>query len=264
MNALARQPLSGSTALNATHDTTTETTMTDTRHAGLITPGNAPHLADLNDDNSPYPALLAIFCDDCAFEHSADYLVPADSTKAERFEIARDHLRSNLGWICDGSGDYCPDCVKARATAPYETKTDHPECPDCGNGCGGHALETYHVDCGENVANCACPNRPAPAGRSLILGEINAERFRQIEKFGEQHREDGVDPHLRYIADNARKSCQAHEAKGGATWNDVLSEEYYEAVTETDQAKLRAELVQVAAVCVAWVEDIDSRTPATP
>lgn len=101
-----------------------------------------------------------------------------------------------------------------------------------------------------------CPEC-APA---QVLAEVRTERLRQLSKWGVQHRRDGVDPHLRYIADNARKACQAHEIKGGATWNDVLSEEYYEAITETDLAKLRAELVQVAAVCVAWIEDIDSRT----
>lgn len=145
----------------AVHNTTTETTMTDTRRLGLITPDNAPRLADLNDDTSPYPSQITITCDGCPAVNTNDYLVPADSTKVERFEIAREHLRTNLGWSCDGHGDYCPDCVKARAAAPYETETDHPECPDCGNGCGGHAPETYHVDCGENVADCTCPNRPA-------------------------------------------------------------------------------------------------------
>lgn len=136
--------------------------MTDTRHPGLITPDNAPRLADLNDDALPYPSQITIFCDRCGIENTADYLVPADATKDERFEIAREHMRSNLGWTCDEAGDRCPACVKLRATLPYETAIDTPECPDCGNGCGGHAPETYHVDCGENVADCECPNRPTP------------------------------------------------------------------------------------------------------
>jgi hypothetical protein len=227
---------------------------------GPITPANAPRLADLNDDTAPYPSQITVFCDECGDEITADYLVPADSTSTDRLEIARDHLR-NHGWSCNKAGDYCPDCVKARTAAAYETETDQPECPDCGNGCGGHAPETYHVDCGENITDCTCPNRPAPAARSLILGEINAERFRQIAKFGEQHREDGTGgPVMRSESDRMRAACDYLARNGGADWRAVLLEEVYEAMAEEDQAKLRAELTQVAAVCVAWIEDIDSRT----
>lgn len=135
--------------------------MTDTRHPGLITPDNAPCLSDLNDDTSPYPTQITIFCDNCGVENTADYLVTADSTSAERLDIARDHMRTQLGWTCDENGDHCPACVRLRAGLPYETAIDTPECPDCGNGCGGHDPETYHVDCGRNVADCQCPHRPA-------------------------------------------------------------------------------------------------------
>lgn len=148
--------------------------MTDTRHPGLITPDNAPRLADLNDDAAPYPSEITITCDGHPGWVTAYYLVPADSTQAERFGIARDHLRTRLGWSCDEHGDYCPDCVKARAAAPYETETDRPECPDCGNGCGGHAPETYHVDCGENVTDCTCPNRPTLPTTDQILANLAA------------------------------------------------------------------------------------------
>ena len=87
--------------------------MTDTRQPGLITPDNAPRLADLNDDTSPYPSQITITCDGCPGWVTADYLVPADSTKTERFEIARDHLRNHLDWTCDENGDYCLNCTKA-------------------------------------------------------------------------------------------------------------------------------------------------------
>lgn len=40
----------------------------------------------------------------------------------------------------------------------------------------------------------------------------------------------------------------------------MLLEEVFEAMAESDLVKLRAELVQTSAVCVAWIEDIDSRT----
>lgn len=43
-----------------------------------------------------------------------------------------------------------------------------------------------------------------------------------------------------------------------ATWADVLSEEFLEAVAEVDPVKLRAELLQVAAVAARWVEYLDT------
>lgn len=183
--------------------------MTDTRQPGLITPGNAPRLADLNDDTTPYPAQLTITCDGCPVVNTADYLVPADSTKAERFEIARKHLRT-LGWSCTETGDWCPGCVMLP-----------------------------------------------------VLEDVQAERMRQITKWGVQHREDDTGGEIGYWAaqaEFAREACQAAESRGGAPWRMVLAEEFYEALAESDPAALRAELVQIAAVCVAWVEDIDSRT----
>lgn len=93
-------------------ETAAEASVVDTRHPGLITPGNAPCLADLDDDTSPYPAQITITCDGCPGLYTADYLVPAASTKAERFEIARDHLRG-IGWSSSENGDFCPTCVKA-------------------------------------------------------------------------------------------------------------------------------------------------------
>jgi len=45
------------------------------------------------------------------------------------------------------------------------------------------------------------------------------------------------------------------------TWRDILYEEVLEAYVETDWSALRAELVQVAAVAVAWIEHLDRRGP---
>lgn len=182
--------------------------MTDTRHPGLITPDNAPRLADLDDDTTPYPAQLTITCDGCPTLSTEDYLVPADSTSSERFEIAREHLRGTLGWSCTDNGDYCPGC----SMVP-------------------------------------------------VLAEVQAERMRQIAKWGVQRRADGTPSgSATFNVEAAKRHCQRMEAAGGAHWAAVLSEEFFEAMAESDLANLRAELVQVAAVCVAWVEDIDSRT----
>lgn len=49
----------------------------------------------------------------------------------------------------------------------------------------------------------------------------------------------------------------------GATWLLIALEEVFEALAESDPAKLRAELVQSAAVHVAWIEAIDRRSVVT-
>ncbi|MVO84152.1 hypothetical protein GPA10_05045 [Streptomyces sp. p1417] len=117
--------------------------------------------------------------------------------------------------------------------------------------------------------------------------EIDAERQRQLTKFGEQHHPD-IEPRdipvvtHHYYASRADiwKQVNAERATpstGGrcaacpgsasgphthTAWDGVLLEEVYEALAESEPAKLRAELVQVAAVCAAWIADIDSRTAA--
>jgi hypothetical protein len=93
---------------------------------------------------------------------------------------------------------------------------------------------------------------------------IDAERQRQLEKFGDQHHPDGTGSLTQVLeADKAREGCQAAFERGDGTWMHVLIEEVFEALAEEDPAKLRAELVQVASVCAAWVTDIDSRGGST-
>jgi len=103
-----------------------------------------------------------------------------------------------------------------------------------------------------------------PTERHPILDEIAAERARQVAKWGEQNHPDGTGGHGRLRdADAARRECQRQFAEGTGTWLDILDEEVAEAYAEEDPAALRAELIQVAAVAVAWIEAIDRR-PATP
>lgn len=42
-------------------------------------------------------------------------------------------------------------------------------------------------------------------------------------------------------------------AAGEGTWRHILEEEFYEAMAETNPKRLKAELIQVAAVCLSWV-----------
>ncbi|MFJ2174366.1 NUDIX hydrolase [Streptomyces sp. NPDC087851] len=95
-----------------------------------------------------------------------------------------------------------------------------------------------------------------------VLAEIAGERRRQDDKFGVQNHPDGTG--LSVYQHSARR-YQDHAARAAASgtlaWRDVLLEEAHEALAESDPARLRAELLQVAAVATAWVEAIDRRTP---
>lgn len=94
-----------------------------------------------------------------------------------------------------------------------------------------------------------------------ILGEIVAERERQDARWGEQNHPDGTGALSCVLErDKARQGCENAFQRGTGTWMHVLIEEVFEAFAEEDPAKLRAELVQVAAVAVAWIAAIDRRS----
>lgn len=115
-----------------------------------------------------------------------------------------------------------------------------------------------------------------------VLDEIARERARQTAKHGDQsHLPDGTGPDIRLmgvpvigagwdlvaedLADWAKKRCKrASQNEGGdgtITYEHILTEEWAEAIAESDPAKLRAELIQVAATAVQWIETIDRRGP---
>lgn len=102
------------------------------------------------------------------------------------------------------------------------------------------------------------------SGQTGVLAEIAVERHRQDEKWGEQNHPDGTGGSvMQGFATEQRARTQFLAGLGGVSWRDILLEEVYEAMAEEEPAKLRAELVQVAAVAVAWAEAIDRRT-STP
>ena len=93
-----------------------------------------------------------------------------------------------------------------------------------------------------------------------VFGEIFVERERQDRKWGEQNHPDGSGQYPETIdADVAKMACQDAADGGYLTWVHILREEVAEAFAETDPVRLRAELLQVAAVAVAWIEAIDRR-----
>lgn len=93
-----------------------------------------------------------------------------------------------------------------------------------------------------------------------MLGHVWGERVKQDKKWGQQNHRDGTNlPASKVVADATRRACDTAFKQGRGTWRHILIEEVHEAFAESDPVKLRAELVQVAAVAVAWCEAIDRR-----
>lgn len=90
--------------------------------------------------------------------------------------------------------------------------------------------------------------------------EVRKERARQNDRWGEQNHHDGTGETFIYKANTMRKRCDGAFAANMGTWKHILEEEVYEAFAESNPEKLKEELIQVAAVCKAWVECIDRRT----
>jgi hypothetical protein len=92
-----------------------------------------------------------------------------------------------------------------------------------------------------------------------VLTEVEHERFEQHAKWGEQNHPNGTNttPFDSVDASAARQRCQRAFAEGTGTYRHILAEEVAEAFAESDPAKLRRELVQVAAVVVQWIEKMD-------
>lgn len=103
-----------------------------------------------------------------------------------------------------------------------------------------------------------------------VAVEIIAERGRQDAKWGAPHDvANGTgtaqtllghtfDELARMLQAAVDRAAEMHESTMAA----VLLEEVFEALAESDDAKLRAELVQVAAVAAKWVQIIDARAVA--
>lgn len=101
-------------------------------------------------------------------------------------------------------------------------------------------------------------------GDRRILEEVARERHAQRAKWGIQSLPLGFGRHDDWqVAEFYKTTTNQNMQDGTISWRDVLSEEVFEAYAEEDVAAARAELVQVAAVAVAAIRDIDSgRLPA--
>lgn len=99
-----------------------------------------------------------------------------------------------------------------------------------------------------------------------VLDEVRIERENQDAKWGaDSDHPDGTARagDLAMLGAAVKATVDAAHANrvvpGTLTWRHILDEEVREAFCERDPTGLRTELIQVAAVAVAWVEAIDRR-----
>lgn len=103
-----------------------------------------------------------------------------------------------------------------------------------------------------------------------VLDDVRHERAKQFAQYGTNETlEDGTGtpwlvPLNNLPATVVETALRAdyerfEERTGKPTWMHLIREEVAEAFAETDQTRLREELIQVAALCVSWVEKIDAR-----
>ena len=109
---------------------------------------------------------------------------------------------------------------------------------------------------------------PDPTGR--VLEAVRAERGRQEKLHPHPPGSDSSPDEAVAVAARRndaqllafhREQDEGERLRGEVNWRRTMLEEVYEALSEVgvDEARLRVELVQVAAVAVRWIEALDRR-----
>lgn len=96
-----------------------------------------------------------------------------------------------------------------------------------------------------------------------IWAEVFNQLERQVDKWGIQDHDDGTQEEgidWELMAQYAKENCEEARDEGRLTWSLIIDEEIAEALAEAPGSdELRTELIQVAAVAIAWIENIDRR-----
>jgi NTP pyrophosphatase (non-canonical NTP hydrolase) len=102
---------------------------------------------------------------------------------------------------------------------------------------------------------------PLVAAVRAIAADVLAERRRQRKRYPTSERmPDGTGGGGRETwARIAKNACERADREGRLTHADVFDEETGEVLEATDPDKLETELIQVAAVCFKWIEDLRER-----
>ncbi|KQO98361.1 hypothetical protein [Leifsonia sp. Leaf264] len=129
-------------------------------------------------------------------------------------------------------------------------------------------VEYFEASEGETVYRYQLTERrqepPRDERFSTAASEAVAEAHRSVTLHG--YRPDlpvGGDGELQWvIANDAKERTDRHTEEGTLTWEHILREEIEEAFAETDPQKIRAEMVQVAAVALKIIDAIDHQEAA--
>lgn len=110
---------------------------------------------------------------------------------------------------------------------------------------------------------------------SEVLELVRDERLRQLRRYGtNDDLADGTGLNVRWalpassnradvLEQQFREEYEEYEGENGIpTWMHLVREELAEAFKEDDVHRLGDELVQLAALCVSWVETLRSRDPS--
>jgi hypothetical protein len=92
-----------------------------------------------------------------------------------------------------------------------------------------------------------------------VLTDVLQERFADHARFAEQVYEDGTDLFYATRALGADKAIAQHREQETLTWLGLLDQAVAHAACETDPWHLRAELLGVASLVVAWLEALEGR-----
>ncbi len=101
-----------------------------------------------------------------------------------------------------------------------------------------------------------------------VLADVKTHRAEQITRYGlNEDLEDGTGLKTRWLMPLSFYSATAIEellrteygSHHKPTWMHLVREEVAEAFMAETPEELRAELIQVAALCVSWIETLDAR-----
>lgn len=100
--------------------------------------------------------------------------------------------------------------------------------------------------------------RDAPFELRRVLAELTNER----QQLASGPYPDGTTPddHAQEAAEKAIAVASVMDTTGRLTWRHVLEMHIAQAYAQQDPAELREWLLSAAATCVAWAQDIDSRS----
>ena len=161
---------------------------------------------------------------------------------------------------CDGNRAGCVRPANIDATGRCRSCAAMPHTSEHYCGCPPTPEQAAIVSARAGLSRPLPPAGLDTTAMRAVLDEVAAERARQHARWGQQDLPDGTgQPSDRDGADSAREACAFAASHGGLTYRHILDEEVAEVMAETEPARLRTELVQVAAVAVQWIEGIDRR-----